>query len=209
MPDPHEGAAHIPAGQALHADIHSNAKHTDPFLFYRLKSGLYYPTTGSSTSNTPTLDELRLVMFPVAKTVTIDRIGVWCQAGVVLSEFRLGIYRDDGNGYPGARVLDAGVADMSSQGFKEITISQQLTPDLYWIGGAGQVVVTAMTMSVGTPASATPFPYLPPLAAAPTTASTTGGGGFMQTGVSGALPANFTTTVTTSSSIPRVFLRAA
>lgn len=198
-----------PSADTHHADIHADAKHTYPREgFNRLKSGLYYPTSGHTASNTPTLDELRLVLFPVAKTVTVDRIGVWCQAGLALSEFRLGIYRDDGNGYPGARVLDAGTVAMTSQGFKEITISQELTPDLYWIGGAGQVAVATMTMSTGSVAAvALAFPLMP-LVSAPT-AATSIGGGFVETGVSGALPANFTTTKANITALPRVFLRAA
>lgn len=203
--------AQIPATIArdseLHADIHADAKHTYPREgFNRLKSGLYYPTTGFSASVTPTLDELRLCPFPVAKTATIDRIGVWCQVGLALSEFRLGIYRDDGSGYPGARVLDAGTVAMTSQGFKEITISQELTPDLYWIGGAGQVAVATMTIATGAPGNSTIYPLVG-MTAAPTAASSHGNGGFLEAGVSGALPANFTTTKTNSGSLPRVFLR--
>lgn len=219
MADPHDATAHTltthththaaTTGQGAgdhHAQAHGSADHTDPEAsYYRLKSGLYYPLTIVSTNSTPVLDELRVAWFPVGNTVTVDRIGIWVNAGVALSVVRLGIYRDTGSGYPGTLVLDAGTIDASSQGFKEITVSQQLTPDLYWVGGVGQTLVTAMTISCG-PAAST-FGVMG-YTATPT-GSTTGGAGFFQTGVSGALPGTFTSTVTTGTAIPRVHLRIA
>lgn len=194
-----------PSADTHHADVHGNAKHSDPEAdFNRLKSGLWYPVTGFAASTTPVLDQLRLAPFPVAKTVTLDRLGLWVQAGVALSVVRLGIYRDDGDGYPGALVLDAGTIDASSQGFKTITISQQLTRDLYWIGGVGQTIVTAMTIAAtNVPTWDQTGQHLTPSSQALVYV------GFLQAAVSGALPANFTTTKESSFNAPRVHVRIA
>lgn len=196
-----------PSADTHHAKAHPNTEHTDASpTFHRMRSGLYYSSGNFSNGLAPVLDELRLGHFAVAKTVTVDRIGVFCGAAVALSTSRLGIYRDNGDGYPGALVLDAGTVDTSSTGFKEITISQQLIPDLYWIGGVGQVIVTALLLSSLT-ASGGQFDAVGAVAG-PTVNSPTTIAGFAQSGVSGTLPANFTTTK--ANGLPyRVWLRVA
>lgn len=196
-----------PAADTHHADVHSNAKHSDPqAAFYRLKSGLWFCSSPFGVNGGPTLDSLRLTWFPVSKTATLDRIALWVQTGLALSVVRLGIYRDDGSGYPGARVLDAGTVDSSSAGLKTITISQELTPDLYWIGGVAQTAVA--TLSIG---QTTFQPFFGSMGSTVTPASGgySGEGNFAEAGVSGALPANFTTSKASIANAPRVFLRVA
>lgn len=76
-------------------------------------------------------DYIYATPFPIPIQMTFDRIGVYVYTtGAGLC--RLGIYADDAT-YPGALVLDAGTVDVSSQGFKEITINQVLSAGLYWL----------------------------------------------------------------------------
>ena len=101
----------------------------------------FYEASGGAVTN----ERLRGCYFPVTTDVTLDRIGISVNtAGAAGSVIRLGIYRDDGAIGPDALVLDAGTVDSTTTGRKEITISQALTPDNYWLMLAGQ----------GTPASA-------------------------------------------------------
>ena len=64
---------------------------------------------------------------------TIDRLGVNVSTAIAASNVRMGIYRNL-NGIPGTLLLDAGtVATTTPAGLKEIIISQNLQPGLYWI----------------------------------------------------------------------------
>lgn len=77
--------------------------------------------------------------FYVATTNTFDRIAVTVTtggaAGCVL---RLGIYNDTGNETPGSVLLDAGTVACTGTGTTQITISQVLTPGMYWVSVAQQ-----------------------------------------------------------------------
>lgn len=76
-------------------------------------------------------DYLNASPFPIAVQMTFDRIGIYVYTtGAGVS--RLGIYTDDGC-YPDSLVLDAGTINVSTGGWKEITINQTLPPGLYWI----------------------------------------------------------------------------
>lgn len=110
----------------------------------RFVSGSYYPPmmTGSDTTVAPGQNFEQAVRFDVGATTTFTRIGLEVTTAAASNVFRLGIRNDNGNGYPGALVLDAGTIDASTTGFKEITISQILTPGRYWVsatlqGGTG------------------------------------------------------------------------
>ena len=97
--------------------------------------------------------------FPVAETRTFDRIGLlmhWTgpQANTVV---RLGIYDND-DGYPGNLIVDAGTVDTSTTGLKEITISEELTPGLYWLCAAHQGAGTGTVVVVGHDSSTSPIP---------------------------------------------------
>lgn len=172
-------------------------------------TGHYFLTAspaGSSTSSTLGVGTLRLLPWIVHRAITIDRIGAEVtSAGDAGSKLRLGIYADNGNGYPGALVLDAGTIDGDSATVQSVTISQALSPGLYWVGGAVQVVsVTQPTVrTINTS-------WIPPVSltlgtSAPSAAANTLG--FSQGSVTGALPSAFTTSVSASGAIPRVHVR--
>jgi len=151
--------------------------------------GITYPRSGSYLqpphTNVQTLvltlNELRACPLPVGKAVTLDRIGLEVTTAVATAVVRLGIYADDGNGYPGALVLDAGTIDASTTGFKEIVINQALAAGLYWLVGVAQTAAPTVRATSGA---------VPGLSVA--TSQSTLAGAYTQAGVTGALPANFT-----------------
>lgn len=158
-----------------------------------------------STSATLTSGTLRLAPWVVPFPMTIDRLGAKItSAGEAGSKLRLGIYSDTGHTYPGALLLDAGQIAGDSATVQELTVSQVLAAGLYWIGGAVQSVVTSQPTVEITNDWTPPVPLL--LATtAPTAAATSVG--YAQTSVTGALPANFTATVTATGSAPRCHVR--
>lgn len=101
-----------------------------------LRSGRYYfgHMTGGNTGGA-TFDTTRPVfgLFIARRAVTLDRIGISVTTAAASTVARLGIYRDDGTGFPGALLLDAGEVDVSTTGGKEIIISQAITPGAYWL----------------------------------------------------------------------------
>lgn len=173
-------------------------------------SGQYFWAMSGANTSTATLGNgnLRLHPWYVPRSLSITRIGADVgTVGEAGSKFRLGIYADNGNGYPGALVVDAGQINGDSATVQELTISQTLAPGLYWIGGATQSATTtapAMRL-VGT--IAPPMWHMPVGTSMPTSGS--GLAGFIQASVTGALPSNFTTTVTASGSNPKIFMKVA
>ena len=71
----------------------------------------------------------------VPKAITVDRIGINVSANSGAGEAcRLGIYESGADGMPGALLLDAGEVAVTTNGGKEITISQALSADtVYWL----------------------------------------------------------------------------
>jgi hypothetical protein len=107
--------------------------------FPKFVSGYYYTTNlGGMGGNVPTANEMRLVPFYVSETTTFTRISARISTPITGGTFRLGIYSSNSNNIPATRLLDAGTIDGSSTGSKAITISQSLTPGLYWLAGVGQ-----------------------------------------------------------------------
>lgn len=178
-----------------------------------IKTGryLYHAQTASlSTSNTLGVGTLRLAPWLITHTLTIDRIGAEVQsAGEAGSKYRLGIYSDDGSGYPGELLLDAGQINGDSATVQDITLGSPLTlpPGLYWVGGVVQSVVTTQpTMrTVGT-AWTSPVPLV---TTTTTPAANNACLGYSQSSVTEALPSTFTTSLSTLSKIPRIHVRNA
>jgi len=83
--------------------------------------------------------------MPVAivQPITITRIGAEINAaGQAGSLLRLGIYNDS-NGIPGSLLLDAGtIAGDSAMSVQEITISQALSPGVYWFAAVVQAAAS-------------------------------------------------------------------
>lgn len=110
-------------------------------------------------------------------------------AGDATSVVRLGIYADAG-GIPGALIADAGTVSSASTGYKTISgLSIPLAAGTYWIAVSVQGVLTlAPNIQSATPPSQVNFKTV-----------TNGGVGILgwsQTGVSGALPGNVSSSVT-------------
>lgn len=164
----------------------------------------YYPQnlgTTIGTSNALGNGTLRLAPVFVDRTITVTRlfadISVVGEAGSVL---RLGIYADNGN-YPGALILDGGAVAGDSATVQEVTVSQVLAPGLYWVGGAVQSAPTTQpTVRVINNASPVGHTALP--------SANTPFVGYGQTGVTGALPANFSATRSVQTAVPRVGWKA-
>lgn len=108
-------------------------------VYVRRKSGLYYTPNGTPSTLVVTQNRMYCQPFWVGNAITLDRIGIGFTTAASGSAVRLGIYADNGSGYPGSLVLDAGtVATATGTGEPEITINQALTPGLYWLAGVAQ-----------------------------------------------------------------------
>lgn len=157
----------------------------------------------ASTSNTLGNGTLRLYPWIVTRSCTLDRLGGDITViGDAASTVRLGIYADNGSFYPGSLVLDAGTISGNSATLQTITISQALSPGVYWIGGAVQGVTTTQP-TVRTMASQTFQPM--GLGTSVSTGATVIG--YQESSVTGALPSTFSSTVTTSGGGPRIHVR--
>ena len=167
-------------------------------------SGMYHGASPGSTMTSiqATLNSLYVTPLFIPRSLTIVRIvAEVVTAGGTGSVVRLGLWNDNGTGYPGTLLLDAGTIDGTSNTVQEITISQAVTPGLYWIGAVSQ----------GTPS---PAPYLrlltgpSALLVGSTTLPTAGQifVGYIQTSVTGALGA-FTATPAVTNAGMRMFIK--
>ena len=121
------------------AALATHAAELDAHTFDRrqiMRVGRYFEEYGAFASgdpNCPGANYLSASPLTIARDLTIDRIGcITTQAGGAGTHARLGIYKDDGNGYPGELLLDAGEVDVEVTAAKSITIDQQLPKGLYW-----------------------------------------------------------------------------
>jgi hypothetical protein len=116
---------------------------TLPFL-----SGYYYRglSPAAAASNTATANVSYYTPFFVPATTTFDRIAL--RTGGTFSgtaSIRLGIYNTT-SGKPSTVVLDAGTVSATANNTTyTITISQQLTPGIYWLVGNSQTAATTNT----------------------------------------------------------------
>lgn len=107
----------------------------------RYKVGRYYGTPNPATvtaTSAIVANSMTLTPFPVEKDTTIDRIAAEIVTAAAGSTLRLGIYRAGADGFPADLVLDAGTIDGTAVGAKELTVSQVLTADLYWLAAVAQ-----------------------------------------------------------------------
>ncbi len=112
-----------------------------------------HPGLMNGVVNGGAYQRMDLVPIFIAGTMTFDQIVASCDTAVASSVFRLGIYGSDTNGRPASLVLDAGTVSTATTGFKTITISQQLTPGIYWLAIVPQAVTGSLYryMSNGAP----------------------------------------------------------
>lgn len=164
------------------------------------KSGVYYflgPTASTATLSNQVL-RTTPVRFP--KAVTLSKVGAEVTiAGDAGSVFRIGLWADDGNGYPGVLVSEIGTIAGDSATVQEISIALALGAGGYHIGGVVQGV------TVTTPTFRTAASVLGTGGAAANTSSQFASLGFQQTGVSGALPDPFGSTAASVGAMARFF----
>src|SRR2546421_670259 len=110
------------------------------FAYQKWTSGSWYTaSSSSSTSNLLGNTTVRVAPIYIPNAVTLNAIaGEITGAGSEGSVFRLVIWRDNRNGFPGNLLLDAGTIDGTSATVQSITISLAVVPGLYWVGGACQ-----------------------------------------------------------------------
>lgn len=99
------------------------------------------------TTDTPTANVLRAIPLVVAGDITLDCIGINVTSAVA-GNARMGIYADVGNLYPGSLILAAGEVNTGSTGVKSLTISQALTPGLYWVALVNNAAPTIRALSL-------------------------------------------------------------
>jgi hypothetical protein len=79
------------------------------------------------------------IPFIVSKAITIDQMAIEVTTLGTTSNSRVGIYTDDGNGYPATRLVDAGEIATTTTGVKTFTTGLPLTlstAGLYWLAHA-------------------------------------------------------------------------
>ena len=174
-----------------------------------MKVGRYYgPLPWSSTTAALTVDLMHLTPIAIRRACTLDRIACAHVSAVASSVARLGIYSDDGTGWPGNLLLDAGtVVTSSGSGPKEIAISQAVSGGLYWTAFVSQGGASGPTFKT---ASGSNYGWLNTGAAntAEANSFTAGIGAISQDGVAGALPATFSGTTARATGIVSVQVRA-
>lgn len=108
-----------------------------PDLFGYRRSGRWFgPASTSAGAISVSLSSsiLYAVPFFTPKKMTFDAIGVTVSGALLAGYARLGIYSDDGNGYPNSLVLDAGEISIGvdETGDKTISINVSIT-GLNWL----------------------------------------------------------------------------
>lgn len=109
------------------------ANRTDIFKYRKI--GSYYTSRlagGALEDSLVPVNQLDALPFIVPTSQNFDRIAINVTTAVA-GNGRLGIYADNGDVYPGALILDAGEVDTGTTGVKEIIISLNLQPGLYWL----------------------------------------------------------------------------
>jgi hypothetical protein len=172
------------ATQFLKADGSSDSTSYLPTV---ISGTAVYVPTHQGTASTWSLGTGFMDLVPVQITKAVTASGIACRvttAGQATSVIRMGIFNSDANFQPSSLLLDAGTISSSTTGTKEITISQALSPGVYWLAVVGQVAANHIIQSqTGV--------YVPLIQ---TTAfeTTNGLGAYEQSGVTAALPSTIT-----------------
>ena len=167
-------------------------------------SGGYYGPTGDATGGGFILYDggVYLVPFYVASTHTFIQEGIYVDtAGSSGCLLRFGIYNTSATtGLPSTVLLDAGTASCtSSSAVAAVTISQSLSPGLYWLAVAQQgAPATPATIDGGYNST----PYVVASSIVPYSH-----GDYIQYGITGALP-TYTNGLSTGGFCPAIALEA-
>lgn len=96
----------------------------------RYGAGLILSTYASDTTGVNTL---RAHAMPIFLRRKVDIIQAEVTTLVNPSNIRLGIYRDNGNCYPGDLVVDSGALSGAALGVISAAIDVELVPGIYWL----------------------------------------------------------------------------
>lgn len=168
----------------------------------RLKSGLYHTAEGGvPTTLALAVGNEYAIPFNVGSQQSFNEIAanitVVGTAGALL---RYGLRADDGNGAPGALISDFGTVTATTLAARAVTISKTFPTGLLWLTVTAQVAGCTVTAISG---------WLVGASGASSVAGAIGGRSAQyQTGVTGALPATFTSGGQTPNA-PAIFVRAA
>lgn len=169
-----------------------------PMVRYRV-GGFY---GGEGTMGTLLLTEDVLVVGPIVieKYIKVEEIGVDVTTAGTEGNLYTALYRDRGDGYPGA-LLHASAALTVTQAFKSTaSLDIELAPGLYW-GGA---VCNQVTTTVATVRSlANNSRFIGETAGANDVAMA----GYSEAAVTGSPSAVFTSTPTVVGAVPRLLLK--
>lgn len=178
-----------------------------------------YLTGMVNLSTSVTLGNGSLRLCPLFFNAPFTLTAVGCEftvAGDNVSVYRMAMYADDGNCWPGALALDAGsvstgtsdsgtVATGGTPGvyMRTLGAATPFAAGLYWVGGAVQgVTVTQPTMRVST------FGHPLAFGSSSVPAANANFQGYVQTSVTGTPPSNFQAFTGTGGSTPgRIILR--
>jgi len=200
------GGVHDPAGYAMKGVNLMSVGAT-------FKVGVYYGPHSTQAEGFGGISPngfTEFVGFFVGKQQNFDRVQIYVNvlATDATEVMRLGIYKDDATGQPGALLADFGTVPMGTQAgsnpasSREIVIALTLPPGLYWLCAACQGLTgtgATMTMcgSVGIPVIGYTLP------------ANLHNNGYYAAGVSGPLPAQAPALTPTNNNMPIICLRAA
>lgn len=166
----------------------------------RYRVGGFYGGDGGAIS-TLLLTEDVMVVGPILieKYIVVNEIGVDITTAASEGNFYTALYRDRGDGYPGA-LIHASAALAITTGFKSTaSLDIELTPGLYW-GGA---VCNQVTTTVATVRSLTNNSRFVGETAGANDVATAG---YSEAAVTGAPSSTFTSTPTVVGAVPRLLL---
>ena len=182
----------VPTGGAA-GEVLVKQSATDYDLGYEVRHASWTPVSGATYRQTftlnaaATLDRVLYTALLLPSTTSLSNIVAQVQVeGVAGSVVRLGIYLPDAGGAPGALLVDAGTASATTTGLKSISISQTVSGMIYVAVVVQGAVATLAGYRITGASYFTPtagsFPF-------------TNGLFYIESGVSGALPATANATL--------------
>lgn len=179
---------------------------------YRLFKSTHYYRADSyqSADGTPavkTKDYIYFEPFTVSKTTRFDRLCINVTAGAADTQVILGIYADDGDGFPGALIAQtAAVATTSGAIVVDETIDVSLNAGIYHLafvsqGGTTQPTISTLQMTAGV--------WSPLLSEGTTPGAGTNANYYKQNSGGTAMPAVATPSLEGGNNQPKILIRAA
>lgn len=114
------------------------------------------PVAQAASNVSPAANTLWAFTFVIPRTTKFDTGSFWVTTVSTAGNSRVGVYRDNGNNYPGVMLWDSGaVATNVGTGVKDTTITPNLIlqPGLYWLAyeqdtATGQYMILPTTTQV-------------------------------------------------------------